>query len=98
MFACDVTASDNDGPVINHIINLVSVICFYSAIIIEMVRARVNHPNRDNREAYDENFKSIFQTLLLLTAAYILFIMPIKFVGTWGYYSKTYLKTLFCNW
>eukprot|EP00092_Neocalanus_flemingeri_P006912 GFUD01007461.1.p1 GENE.GFUD01007461.1~~GFUD01007461.1.p1 ORF type:complete len:311 (-),score=29.27 GFUD01007461.1:236-1168(-) len=87
----------NLGPFFNHIINLCAVVVFYSAYIINMMKIRNNvrkiHILGSEVESYDELVKSISMTLLLLTIAYLAFLLPITIFETCSPAGALFLST-----
>ena len=88
-YGCDndhiTSKCSNIGPFFNHVINLCAVVAFYSLILLKMLGSRRrNHSDRTN---YDKNLRSISTTLILLSGAYIAFLLPIaafESCGPWG--------------
>ena len=62
-----------NGPVLLHIINMCSVVSFYTLILLKMITTRSQHPDKTT---HGDQLKSISKTLILLTGAYIAFLMP----------------------
>ena len=78
-YGCDPVPFDNTcfniGPFLNNIINLCAIMCFYSATVFKMIMNR-NRIHDRGREDYDSNIISISKTLLILTLAYWVFLLP----------------------
>jgi len=88
-YGCDndhiTSRCSNIGPFFNHVINLCAVIAFYSLILLQMLTSR--RRNNSDRSTYDKNLRSISTTLILLSGAYIAFLLPIaafESCGPWG--------------
>jgi len=75
----DTNECSNIGPFFNLIINFCTVVCFYSVITFKMLRYRFKS---NNSEVYDENMKSISMTMLILTIAYLAFLLPVLIFET----------------
>lgn len=84
-FGCDTLYTNNNGPVYNHIINLCAVIIFYSTYIFSMFVAKYRASPSASPQYSSDQALSIFITLLLLTIAYIAFMLPLYISGSYGF-------------
>ena len=84
------TSHCNIGPFLLSVINLCSVILFYALILLKMVTTRYNHPEEHSN---GENLKSISKTLILLTGAYMAFLVPPIF-----HFKSTIVRTVIASW
>ena len=75
----DTNECSNIGPFFNLIINFCTVVCFYSVITFKMLRYRFKS---NHSEVYNENMKSISMTMLILTIAYLAFLLPVLIFET----------------
>ena len=66
----------NLGPFLLHCITMCSVVSFYALILLKMIITRCQHPYQ---QTHGDKLKSISKTLILLTGAYIAFVLPTSF-------------------
>ena len=104
-YGCDndhiTSQCSNIGPFFNHVINLCAVVAFYSLILLKMMTTRCQYPDRPN---YDKNLRSISTTLILLTGAYLAFLLPVAAfescgpTGTTNNYQSRNVRAGIASW
>lgn len=101
-FSCDKDEKSqclNVGPTFLHIINICALLSFYSLIILKLVFSRYFKPNGPTTEA--DNLLAFSKPLMLLTGAYLAFLLPMAFFESclFGYrYKSKLVRAAIVNW
>ena len=101
-FSCDKDEKSqclNVGPSFLHVINICAVLTFYSLIILRLISSR--YLKRDGPTAETDNLMSFSKPLMLITGAYLVFLLPMAFMESclFGYrYKSKFLRVAIVNW
>ena len=105
-FSCDKDEKSqclNVGPTFLHIINIWALLSFYSLIVLRLISSR--YLKRDDNEptatAEAANLLAFIKPLVLLTGAYLVFLLPMAFFESclFGYrYKSKLVRAAIVSW
>ena len=101
-FSCDKDEESqclNVGPTFLHIINICALLSFYSLILLKLISSRYIKTDGQTSEA--ENLLTFSKPLMLLTGAYLAFLLPMAFFESclFGYrYKSKLVRAAIVNW
>ena len=86
----DSSLCSNVGPLFLHVINVCAVVSFYALILVKMITTRYQHPDKST---HGDQLKSISKTLILLTGAYMAFLLPPIF-----HFKSKIVRAVIASW